>query len=292
MLHNLRRTLVDAHLQEAFELAGYVQVPMLTDVEVADLVGKMAELRPHDSFAPRGERWTYHCSFVDTNLEYRRDAFHLMKDAFTPVLDRLLKGYRAISCNFYVKPPGRGELQAHQNWPTIADINDTTVSLWCPLVDVSGKNGTLQLVRGSHKLLPFIEAPGTGPCFHQFKNELIEQYLRPMPMAAGQGLIFDDSLIHYSPDNLADEPRIAVQIVCIPLDSRPVFFHLTAKRDRFELIHADVEFYLTEIAQNLGTRRPEWSSEGFIENRNRTLSLEEFDDMLMNGDEIRRSIYR
>jgi len=113
-----------------------------------------------------------------------------------------------------------------------------------------------------------------------------------MSMPEGQGLIFDDSMIHYSPDNLADEPRIAVQIVCIPLDSMPVFFHLTSERDRFELIHADVEFYLTEVAQNLGTRRPEWSSKGFIENRNRALSLKEFDEMLMNGDEIRQAIYR
>ncbi len=289
----MRKILKDDHLQKAFQHSGYVQVPMLEEAEVAALLSRMATLSPDDSFAPTNGFATYHCSFLDSSKQYKRKAFELMKETFTPVQERYLEGYTIISCNFYVKPPGRGELQIHQNWPAIPDINDTTVTIWCPLVDATIRNGTIQVVAGSHKILPHIEAPGSPGYFDRFQREMIDKYLRPMPMPAGQGLIFDDSLVHYSADNLSDQPRIAVQILCVPADATPVFFLLSGKKgEQFEMIHADEEFYLQTQPNELGQRQPGWKSEGFVPNKNRVITEQEFGKLLLNGSEIRRAIYR
>jgi len=60
---------------------------------------------------------------------------------------------------------------------------------------------------------------------------------------------------------------------------------------RFELIAVDSEFFIGTNFTDLFTRRPEWKSLGFVRNRNRYPTEEEFAALLAQGDEIRRKIY-
>jgi hypothetical protein len=261
---------------------------MLTAAEVADMLADVATLRPADGFAPIG----YHCSFLDTNVSYKREAFHLIQQVFAPHIGSVLNGYKILNSNFYVKPPGTGEFVIHQNWPAIADLNDTTVTLWCPLVDVVASNGALQVVEGSHKILPHVEGPNCPPYFRDFRAALIQKYLKPVPMRAGEAIIFDDGLIHWSANNDSTAARFAIQILCVPADAQPVFFFFDPKApERFELIAADSEFWLATDVAGLTKRQPHWRSLGFVENRNRYLTEREFASLLARGAEIRQEIY-
>ncbi|BAQ61813.1 hypothetical protein GM3708_2219 [Geminocystis sp. NIES-3708] len=284
----MRQIFQDNDLQKSFLKKGYVQVPMLSSTQVMYLLEEIAKLRPYDNFAPKN---SYHCSFLDPNLEYKRQTYNLIRGIFTPFVNEYLVGYEILNCNFYVKPPHTGEFQIHQNWPAIADINDTTVTIWCPLVDVIESNGAIQVVAGSHKILPHIEAPNSPPYFVNFQEALIEKYLKPFPMKAGEAIIFDDGLIHWSRKNDSDQSRIAIQILCIPSDATPTFFFKECE-ERFELIHADSEFFLTSHVSDLyGDRKPDWKSVGFVKNQNRLITEEEFAKLLKNGEEIRSQIY-
>ena len=285
----MRQIFHDARLQKNFLKAGYVTVPLLSEAQVRYILAQLNDLHPDDNFTPDGRgvaKCSYHCSFLDTNSAYKQQTYNLLKDVFTPFVERYLVGYHILNCNFYVKPPQTGEFQIHQNWPAISDINDTTVTIWCPLVDVEASNGALQVVEGSHKILPHVETPGSPAYFSNFQQALVRDYLKSMPMNAGEGIIFDDSLIHWSQKNDSDYPRIAIQILCIPNDATPTFF-FKLNEENFEMIYADSEFFLHNSMMNLLTRQPEWQSLGLIENQNRLITEVEFAELIHYGDRIR-----
>jgi hypothetical protein len=291
----MRKILLDDDLQNRFIDSGFVPVPMLSAEEIAFIRSRLAMLRPDDNFAPTGRNGfehSYHCSFLDKSIEYKRAAFDLIVSVFAPHIDRYLNNYRIVSCNFYVKPPGTGEFQIHQNWPMISNLNDTTVTIWTPLGDVDVSNGALHFVKGSHKILPHVEGPICPAYFNNFRKELIEKYLTPNDMKAGESVIFDDGLIHWSPNNHSDSARIAIQIALAPADLRPVFFFFDPKhQERFELVEADPEFYLASDVVDLTQRQPHWKHVGFVENVNRLIDEEEFVRLLAAGPEIRKQVY-
>lgn len=292
----MRQIFQEESLQEAYFPNGYVTVPMLSKAEVESLLAEFGRLRPHDGFAPlspNGVDTTYHCSFLDSNKDYKAKVHQLITGFFEPHIKRILKDFHILNCNFYVKAPHSGEFVVHQNWPAIADINDTTVTVWCPLVNVVESNGALQVVPGSHKLLPHIEGPGAQPFFDGFRQSMINNYLKPIQMEAGESLIFDDSLIHWSARNDSDEPRIAIQILCIPNNAQAVYFYADpAYPDRFELIEVDSRFYTESGYSDLLKRQPDWKTVGFVENRNRLITEDEFSKLLHNGVEIRQNPYQ
>jgi len=288
----MRQVFRDPALQADYQPTGHAKTPMLSPAEVQELLREVQSLRPHDKFAPKspnGLDTTYHCSFLDSNKDYKAQVHALISRIFTPHIERVLHDFRILNCNFYVKSPHSGEFQVHQNWPAIADIYDTTVTVWCPLVDVVESNGALQVVSGSHKLVPHVEGPACPGFFTNFKTAVIDKYLKPVPMKAGETLIFDDGLIHWSARNDSDEPRIAIQILCVPKDEQSVYFYFDkAHPERFELIAVDSEFFIRSDCADLMTRQPHWKSLGFVPNRNRLLTEEEFAALLKDGERIRR----
>ena len=288
----MRKIFNDTALQEPCLDAGFVHVPMLSGNEIARLHSGLASLRPDDGFTPDDFGRRYHCSFLDSNVRYKRAASDLIKSVFEPHIARYLNGYRILNCNFYVKPPGTGEFPIHQNWPAIADLNDTTVTGGCPLQDVFRENGALQFVEGSHKLLPHVEGPTSASFFDHIRPELIQKYLKPQPMCAGEALIFDDGLIHWSASNDSDSPRIAIQILCVPVDSQPVYFYMDpADPDCFEIISVDCDFFIEQHMRDLTVRQPDWQSLGFVENRNRFITEKEFAELLSQAHDIREKVY-
>lgn len=291
----MRTILSDSTLQSELILKGYTKIPLLSEAEVNYILRALQALRPHDNFAPDGQGTTtstYHCSFLDTNVDYKRKASQLIREVFSPHIRRLLVGYEILNCNFYVKPPGTGVFQIHQNWPAI-EINDTSITVWCPLLDTDELNGTLQVVEASHKIVPEISGPTGNPFFRNFEAELIEKYLKPLPCHAGEAVVFDDSLIHWSDRNRSASPRVAIQILCVPADKTPVFFYLDpeAPEKGFEMFEIDGDYFVEHTITDLQVRPTGLKSLGFVENRNVALTVEEFAEKLKHGDEIRQKIY-
>lgn len=285
----MRQVLVDETLQAEFASKGYVKVPWLSPQELESLLAGFAELRPDDEFVPDRPYATYHCSFLDTSIEYKRQAHDLVAKAFAPHFVRYLADFRMLNANFYVKPPGTGEFSVHQNWPALADLNDTSVTVWCPLADVVRENGAIQVVAGSHKITPHVEAPRSPAYFEAFNDVLIAEHLKPVPMKAGEAIIFDDSLIHWSSRNESDEPRVAIQAMCIPTTATPAFFAKHSEHE-FELVEADRDFFIEQGPADLQVRQPHWRSLGFIDNLNRPVSLEDFGRLLADGDRTRSEL--
>ncbi|MEM7479604.1 MAG: phytanoyl-CoA dioxygenase family protein [Acidobacteriota bacterium] len=273
---------------------GWVRTPLLDSRQVTALRARIDELQPADGFAPGAEdpqRPTYHCTYLDPKVEYRRASDHLIREFFAAPLKELLADYRILTSNIHVKPPGQGALMIHQNWPTTAQLSDTTVTAWCPLIDVDETNGALQVIDGSHKLLPEVANFASTPYFHSFEAALKEKYFVPLETTAGEAVIFDDSLLHYSADNRTGQARVAIQIELVPRELTTVIHWLDpAQPERFEVLAADSDFYV-EVGPALFAGRPDLPSLGFVDNRNRQIDEAEFAALLSRGQEIRATIY-
>jgi len=155
------------------------------------------------------------------------------------------------------------------------------VTLWCPLVDASVANGTINVVPCSNQLVLEYRTPG-APCYlDNIREDVIRLWLQPIPTKAGHAVLWDNHMIHWSGDNSTDAPRIAVMITCIPFRSQPAYiFYNEQSPDRFEIIEADHEFWLTTNHQDLFARQPSWRSLGFMPNNNQQITEVEFTEFL------------
>lgn len=83
------------------------------------------------------------------------------------------------------------------------------MNIWCPLIDLHGNNGVLEILPQSHRLFFTYRGSSLPDIYDDVKQE-IRAYLKPMPLKAGEAIIFDQSIIHYSPPNLSDQERVVI----------------------------------------------------------------------------------
>ena len=273
---------------------GYVKKRLFTSQQVTEILQQLLALKPDDNFAPqRAGSSNYHCTFLDTNAEYKRAANALFKYYFNPLINELFYDYQLWNANLYVKPPGAGKFEIHQNWTHVVDEKYTTFTIWCPLVDTTAENGTICLVKGSHKIVPDIATMDVPYYFHDFEKELVEKYLEPMACEAGECLIFEDGLIHFSDINKTGAPRYALQVLIGPKSIRPVYFYFDKNNPEkgFEVFEIDESFFLNSSYLTFKNRPSAHKSIGFIPNNNKLITEEKFIEALEKGDERRKRIY-
>ena len=99
-------------------------------------------------------------------------------------------------------------LPLHQE--IFGQMSSKILTLWMPLTNVSKKNGTLALVKKSHKFGPlkhkFYYIKGNK--YHGVKKEIIKKYeIDFLNLNAGDGVIFDPYLIHGTGKNFTKKIR-------------------------------------------------------------------------------------
>lgn len=286
----------DSRLDTEFWRTGMVIVDVLSADEIGGLRSEFSALRPQDGWDPRNledPRCTYHCTFLDPDHDYRRAADELVRRRFADKLASLLPRYRILSSNIYVKPPGAGRFEIHQNWPTIDDIDIPTLTVWAPMQDTTVANGTIRLVPGGHRVFDDVAAASSDRFFDGFQQELIESYLIPVDVPVGSALIFDDSLLHWSGNNLSDRARATFQIEMVPEDASGVLW-IRSQEDpsRFDLWEAERDFWIDGDISHVYGRPEGLVSLGSRPNPNRCISLDEFVAAMADADRIRRDKYQ
>lgn len=282
--------LIDASLNEQFQRKGYVLLPLLDATELKHIRTAFDRLKPDDNFKPSGNR--YHCTFLDANRKYKADSRSIFERLLLPKIQSLLADYELLVGNFYVKNPGgSGEFPVHQNWDTVDEATYTSVTAWIPLQDTVRRNGTIEVVEGSHRLSSNIASRNVDYYFKPFADRIKTHYCRPCEMSAGEVLIFDDDLIHYSRANEDDQTRVAIQLSLVPRQAQPLIYHFDpgAPHRGFEVFAAKPEFFL--VNNDCQFRPRGLKSLGHIPNNNTFLTEEEFSERLNNGDELRKAFY-
>ncbi|MES2622261.1 MAG: phytanoyl-CoA dioxygenase family protein [Bacteroidota bacterium] len=249
----MRRVMNDDTLEKKFQKDGYVQIPFISPEEVEGLKKKFFDLLPSSGgnltasdIGSDSRLVTYDFTFIDKNIEYKQAVYDVITEYFKPHVEKWLADYRPIIANYIRKQHQDGEVPLHENWAFVDERKCTSVSIWCPLVDSFEENGTLQVVPGSHKRFGEVRGPMVPWELEGIKNEIIEKYLVPMNLKAGNAVVLDDSIVHYSAINKTDALRLAIQLILVPQEIPSIHYHMNPAKSKetVEVLEVDTDFYM------------------------------------------------
>lgn len=247
-----RPVLKDPELEAKFQKDGYVIIDFISDDEVEALKAKFFELLPtsggnitnEDSGATMDI--TYDFTFIDKNIDFKRTVFDEITKVFADHWEKWLDNYKPIIANYIRKQNNDGEVPLHQNWAFVDETKCTSISIWCPLVDSNEENGVLQVVPGSHKRYGEVRGPMVPWELEGIKHDIIDNHLIPCNIKAGQAVILDDSIVHYSAINKTNDLRLAIQLIMIPAEEPSIHYHMNHEDfpGIVKVLEVDKEFYM------------------------------------------------
>lgn len=205
----------NADLEGQMDERGVVTVPLLNAEEVQAIRDFYDELHP-DGIPPQmrdGIHMTIWCSDYDYKVRVRER----LKEIVMPACERAFKDFRIVTPVFIVKRKGGDtKFPIHQDWNVVDEEKHRAFNVWIPLHPVDAENGSLWHVPGSHRLPTTVR--GAGLLFPNLYD--IEDHVRPvmhsLSLNAGQAMVFYHRLIHGSPPNQNDQPRIVVSFSVLP----------------------------------------------------------------------------
>ena len=191
--------------QELFDRQGFVTVPFINRDIVIKLDYVFNDLHPE---LPDGG---FVSGSYSSDYNYKKTASEKILQAFSESYEKILQDYRTIGGAFLFKMPSENsELMMHQDWTIVDEQKYYALNVWVPLTDINEKNGALMVLPGSHfKGLQTLRAP-TLPFFFSGNENMLKEYLVPLYVKAGEAVIINQSLVHYSPANVSGKIRKAI----------------------------------------------------------------------------------
>lgn len=243
-----RKTFRDPQVQALFERQGYVKLPFAERAELDAAWAKIRSLEPSDSFASGQEMdipsQSYHCTFFDKNRGYRSRVFEILSDFFAPAIQSHFIDHTPIQANVFLKPPGQGFVYPHQNLTVTDESRFSSLSLWCPFQDTRAENGTMFVVPGSHrKFMKWRSTHIYWPLMRMFMEPVGLKYMEEIEVRAGELLLIDDSIIHYTPDNHSASPRIVFHGMVAPREAPVWYCQLDEAGKKVEVYETERDFW-------------------------------------------------
>lgn len=200
----------DFSLNRQYNRHGYVVMPLLGRQEIDSL-------RALQESTSLPESVGFHTTHFFTNREMKRTVHKGVCAILSPLLAPVLSDFIPVFGNFMVKEAvGDSLVPMHADWTYVDEQKHISVSVWIPLVDTDEKNGCLAIIPGSHRLSHHIRGPRIPQWDVPCNFDLIDALGRPLPMRAGEAVIYDHRLLHYSDTNMSGEVRPAVNLSLVP----------------------------------------------------------------------------
>ena len=187
----------------------------------------------YNTISPGGEvpqlRDGIHMTIWCADLDYKTHVRDELQRLLRPAAERMFHDCRLVTPVFIVKVPGeQTTFPIHQDWSVVDETRHTALNLWVPLQDVGAHNGGLWAVPGSHRLPNNVRGPGfLFPNLRGVEAPLRGR-MRQVGGKAGTATIFYHRVIHGSPPNLSESPRVALACSILP---REVPLHIYFQRD-------------------------------------------------------------
>ena len=195
----------DSTIQQHFETYGFVVVDLLNLDELNSLSEEYNNYIGDTKFDNFVTTYTAFSSEVKTKIADCIDKL------VTPKILSFMRDVEFWPGAFLIKPAlENSEFQAHQDWTFVDEEKFVSGNIWIPLNDVDVHNGCLSVIESSQ--YPNIKSirSQTIPDFFHTNRSLLKPLLKPIELKAGQGLIFNHSLIHYSSPNISGVNRVAI----------------------------------------------------------------------------------
>ena len=277
----------DPDHQKHFEENGFVKLKVLDPEDIQQLLEFYLTLKNDHQRADYG----FHVSLDNTNREWVENVSSTIRKIIEPKAATYLDRCKVFTSSFVIKEPGpKAIVPPHQDWTFVDETQFNSCTFWVPLQDVNMDNGALGIIRGSHK---FFDHPRPSPS-PQAKSALSDHYFTIFPymeiieMKAGEALVFDNRLIHASPPNTTEHPRIAAGIG-ITQEEAELEHHYQLPGTQpplLEKFRVDETFFMQSNNANLGElydqgKKPEgWTSLGTTERKVREYTATEMQELI------------
>jgi hypothetical protein len=200
-----KRIFKDAEKQACFEKQGFLIVPFIDGTEIEylnDFFDSLHRDLPKEGFISGS---------YSQDFDYKKRASDEIVKVFSKHYERLFVDYQPFGAAFLFKMPSQNsELAIHQDWTIVDEEKYVALNCWVPLTDVNETNGALQIVPGTHyEALKTLRAP-TLPFFFSGNDDVVIQASIPMCVKAGEAVILNQSVIHYSRANRSNQIRKAI----------------------------------------------------------------------------------
>jgi ectoine hydroxylase-related dioxygenase (phytanoyl-CoA dioxygenase family) len=166
---------------------------------------------------------SFHCTYLDPDQDYKMAVWKALNDLIGPFLQANFADYKTIQANLFNKAPGTGVITPHQNLTTVDEEKYTSVSIWVPLQDTTELNGTLHFAPQSHGKFERYRNSNIHWAPMDASTEMSAYQMLPVSLKVGQALVFDDSIVHASPDNKSSENRYVFHYLAIPHEAKPIY---------------------------------------------------------------------
>jgi len=219
----------DIQINKQFNKDGYVVLPLADSQTIHTLLMLLRETGSDK-----------HHGFSTTHFLADRNTKQIIHDgivsALWPLLLPILKDYSPIFGNFMVKhAEGDSPVPLHADWTYVDEKEHVSLSVWMPLVDTNESNGCLAVIPASQRISYHIRGPRILQWDVPCNFELIAALGRRLTVNAGDVVIYDHRLLHYSDTNTSRKMRPAVNLSLAP-KGVPIF-HYTIPEGETE-IHA------------------------------------------------------
>lgn len=236
-------TLRDPELDRLLERDGFIVVP-LDGIDTDSLRKGYEQLgNPVSSgFVP---------DLTIADPDYRRRGDALIAEHTAKAVLPEFPNHEPFMHSFLCKHPGPDSaLYLHQDWMYVDERHGgNTFVAWVAVDDVTGHNGQLRALRGSHKMDGSLR--GTDATAHWLEHtDVIEPHLVSIPVRAGDMVVMNNALVHSSFPNNTDRFRLAAATGMRPKGEKLAYFRRIDETSvaRYEV---EPEFFQTHTPQEL-----------------------------------------
>ncbi len=270
----MRRVFKDDKLQMHFEANGYCIVPLLTEDDIQELERIYYANRVEEQ--PAMERLT-----SSKNFDLSRNIKELTGAIVLKRLGEYLIDYKLLYSGFITKVPGKpNQMRLHQDPTFVDETQFQALNVWSPLVDVNADNGALWIIPRSNKFFDgFRGQPIRALDFSEISQEVTDKYGIMLPMKAGEVIIYDAALFHYSLANTTDKARIACASLVVPDESVPIYHYHNKERNTIDVYEIEGDFMIKYFSEYLKTGKVDaklLSSRPYAEPRK--VAIDEFEE--------------
>jgi hypothetical protein len=226
-------------LQQSFLKNGYVVVKLIDHEDCQ----KLLDFYHQNPNLDKGE---FHSTHFSTDRAYKKRVHQNISATYHKALEQYLENYKPIFANFMVKEAHENSIMPlHADWTYVNEDKSVSLGVWSPLMDTNLKNGMLGVVPKSHFFKKNPRGPQIPTPFHDFNEYIIDKYGKLLPIKAGEAVIYDHRLLHFSPPNLSSKTRVAVNIVMVPNNEKMIHYASFGDLEHVSVFQPkDESFYL------------------------------------------------
>lgn len=223
--------------QKEFDENGFVKLKLFSSSEIEEL----NDLR--ENYFP-GDPSSFFSSSYLNDFKKKKEVSDTLSHLILSRLKQELINFRLIGAAFLIKGTGpKSEMPMHQDWTIVDEQQFYAANLWIPLTETNETNGTLELLKGSHKWNNAVRAP-TLPMVFAGLEEKIKPYLTSVEMKIGEVILLNQATIHYSKPNNSSRVRPAITAGVISHDAPLKFYYYDTQREEIEEFLQDDDFLL------------------------------------------------